>query len=72
VVGSVSIYGMPSRSAAECAAIVLSHCKKHLANEGVVESVVICGVSLYPRYVATALPLLRQIKSGSTWAIPLL
>jgi hypothetical protein len=49
VVKSVSIYGMPSRSAVECAAVVLSYCKRRLANEGVVECVVISCVSLYPR-----------------------
>jgi len=39
---------MPSRSAVEFAAVVLSYCKRHLANEGVVECVVICEISLYP------------------------
>jgi hypothetical protein len=39
----------------------LAHCKRHLANESVVESVVICEMSLYPRVAATALRLLRLI-----------
>jgi hypothetical protein len=49
VVKCVSIYGMPSRSAVECRAVVLRYCKRRLANEGVVECVVIFCVSLYPR-----------------------